>query len=225
MSAEFQELLKKIASCSKEQKQEIFSHIRESIQLHKLEEHFNVRAEIILESIIRASDLTQRGIRGVIAETIFLTDLLPKAKNWDEEECVGNLSYDACAIKGAKKVRIQVKMQRKLRGEPMKKGDNFVVEVQRTRTGSRNGNQTRPYRFDEFDLLAVCMEPSVRRWSAFMYIPTSKLQPRKSNAALIDILQPVPPYSEGESGNWSGTLDAALEKFENATTSKDAKRN
>lgn len=209
----FTDILEAVKKLSNEQKQLLFLEIREFILIHDLEKKFNVRAEIILEAINRASDLTQRGIRGVIAETIFGMDVIPAIKDWKSEILVGDLSYDACLSNDAKEVRIQVKMQRKERGEPKKTREGlYVVEVQRTRTGEREGISTRPYRFNEFDLLAVCMEPSTKSWKSFMYAATSALLPDARDSAIIKTFQPVPHYPGENDQVWTADLSAALQR-------------
>lgn len=43
-------------------------------------------------------------------------------------------------------------------------GEVFMTETQKTRTGTDGEeNQTRPYRYGEFDILAVSMQPSTGR--------------------------------------------------------------
>ena len=84
-------------------------------------------------------------------------------------------------------------MQRRENGNnPRIRNGLGAVEVQRTRGGVKNGEATRPYRFGTFDILAVCMEPSHKRWDSFLYIPERWLLPRNENAALIEIMQPLP---------------------------------
>ena len=75
-------------------------------------------------------------------------------------------------------VKIQVKLQRSKDLKPMTaregfrrfSSDLFIVETQKTRGGTdAAGNSTRQYRFDEFDIIAVCMQPSCGNWSTFYY--------------------------------------------------------
>jgi hypothetical protein len=68
-----------------------------------------------------------------------------------------------------------------------------VVETQKTRAGrQRNtGGSTRPYRFGEFDLLAVAMQPSTGRWDSFMYTVADWLIPSRADPAEILNFQPV----------------------------------
>ncbi|WP_144769216.1 hypothetical protein [Methylobacterium dankookense] len=212
---EFEELLQRIRACDKDQKQDIFAEIRDSILIHELENKFHVRAEVILGAIDRASDLTQRGVRGLIAETAFVVDIIPTLQGWHDEPPVGDLSYDACLCRGNHRVRVQVKMQRRIRGLPMRREGAFCVEVQRTRNGQKDGVSTRPYRFGEFDLLAVCMAASTGNWHAFMYAPTRALQadPRVDDRSVIQTLQTVPEYPGPAEGPWTSDLSLALERL------------
>lgn len=209
---EFEELVRAVRSCTPEQKQQLFSEIRDSIVVHSLEKEFNVRAEVILEAISRANDLTQRGVRGLIAETAFVLDVLPTIQGWASEPPVGDVSYDACMVKGDKRVRIQVKTQRRQAGQAMRRGEFYVVEVQRTRTGQRNGVSTRPYRFGEFDLLAVCMWASTGDWHSFLYAPAAKLITDDRDKGVIKTFQPVPSFDNAESGIWTANLQSALDR-------------
>jgi hypothetical protein len=212
----FDQLVQAVRSCTPEQKQRLFAEIRDSIVVHDLERVFNARAEIILEAINRAGDLTQRGVRGLIAETAFVLDVLPTASGWQSDPPIGDVSYDACLRKNSHRVRIQVKTQRRIAGKPMKRGDDYVVEVQRTRGGVKNGVKTRPYRFDEFDLLAVCMWASTGDWHSFMYVPAAGLVPDKIDKTTIRTLQPIPDYKEGDHDVWSKSLTVALGRVSHA---------
>jgi hypothetical protein len=207
----FDELLAAIRACSPEQKQKIFSEIRGSILIHDLERSFNVRAEVILEAISRSNDLTQRGVRGLIAETAFVLDIIPIIKDWKSDPPIGDLPYDARLKKDDRTVRIQVKMQRKKAGVPWLRNGAHVVEVQRTRTGTgKDGAATRPYRFGEFDLLAVCMQASTGDWHSFMYVPSSALTAKPSSKDEIETFQKIPEF--GDNGIWTNELTVALDR-------------
>lgn len=205
----FAQILQAVRLCTPEQKQQIFAEIRESLLIHKLEKDFNLRAELILEAIGRAGDLIQRGMRGIIAEMVFVRDVIPTLNGWHDEPPVGDVSYDACLCKDDCRVRVQVKTQRRLKGVAMLRNGCHVVEVQRTRTGKVAGENTRPYRFTDFDLLAVCMYSSTGDWHSFMYAPVAKLTPKKGNDKLIETFQYI-PNSNGD-GVWTNDLITALE--------------
>jgi len=70
------EILKLLEECSSEERREIFNHLRKEFPIHPLEADLNTQAEVILEAMARSSDLTMRGIRGIIAEAAFLVNVL-----------------------------------------------------------------------------------------------------------------------------------------------------
>jgi len=207
---DFESLLKAVERCTPDQKQHIYRAIREDISIHALEIAFNVRAEVILEAISRATDLTQRGVRGIIAETAFALDIVPTMVGWTDEVIIGDHPYDNKLSRENCSVRIQVKLQRKVAGQPMMREGMYVVEVQRTRGGERGGVKTRPYRFSEFDMLAVCMEPSAKNWHAFMYAPVRALRPDPLDDQIISKFQLVPAYPGRKGEMWTSDLSSAL---------------
>src|SRR5271156_6465795 len=81
---------------------------------------------------------------------------------------------------------------------------SYVVEVQRTRTGERDGVSTRPYRFGEFDLLAVCMWASTGDWHSFLYVSAGSLLADDRDKKVIKTFQPIPNYEN------SGRRDANI---------------
>ena len=96
-------------------------------------------------------------------------------------------------------VTVQVKLQRSERGAPVVRNGKrygfgpevFMTETQKTRTGTDGEeNQTRPYRFGEFDILAVSMQPSTGKWNRYMYTLGRWLLPGKK-AGEMATLQPL----------------------------------
>jgi len=185
---------------------------------HPLEREWGIDADTILSAISRSSDLTRRGVRGIIAEAVFVNEIVPTVKDsgWQSVDFAGDFPYDALLKKGELAARIQVKLQRLQEGVPKLyypkhygKGSLFVVEVQKTRTGEKTAKKTlpgtettvtttqsvtmstRPYGFGDFDILAVNMHLSSGNWRNFRYTVASWLLPRSSNTALIEIFQPV----------------------------------
>ena len=190
--SEVAEIRRLLAGCSAEQKKEIFDELRNIIPLHPFEQRINAQAEVILEALGRAPDLTILGIRGIIGEATFAIEVVRELELWQDVTPPGNHSYDAVLRDAEGAVKVQVKMQRREKGLPLIKDGQAVVEVQRTRGGKdKEGAATRPYRFGTFDILAVCMEPSHGRWNSFLYIPERWLFPRPE-PDLIKIMQPVP---------------------------------
>jgi hypothetical protein len=157
-----------------------------------------------LEAIDRAGDLTLRGIRGVIAEAAFATDVVARLEGWRDITPAGDAPYDFVLDDGEEPVRVQVKLQRQRAQRPMLSEEAprwtglppglFLVETQRTRGGTGTaGENTRPYRFSEFDILAVSMHPSTGDWSRFMFTVAAWLIPDPNTPTWIQKYQPVTP--------------------------------
>jgi hypothetical protein len=188
---------------------------RRGLRIHPLEERWNTTAEAILEAIDQAPDLTQRGVRGVLAEATFRAVVLPsQLRRWKEIPVKGNLSYDLLLSDETGEVRVQVKLQRKELGIPKlyrNKPDCFVVETQRTRGGKRADNEaSRPYRVDEFDVIAVCLHPATNDWTKFVFCATRDLTVRVSDIRLLEVMQPI---LMKEPSNWSADFDRAVARF------------
>jgi len=189
--------------CTEGQRREIFDHLRRYVEIHPIEAKLNAQAEVILEAIDRASDLTLRGIRGIIAEAAFAVGVLRDLERWRDVTPPGDAPFDFLLEDFGGQVRVQVKMQRRVSGRPMMANEAsrllspemFVVETQRTRGGINRttGEDTRPYRFGEFDILAVSMHPSTNNWDSFMYTVSQWLLPRQDNPTLLMKFQPVSP--------------------------------
>ena len=206
-----------LEACTEAERREISRHLRREFPIHPLEAKLNARAELILEAIDRASDLTLRGIRGVIAEAAFKFNVVGELRAWRDKTLRGDFSYDFLLRDSTGDVRIQVKMQRLKDHRPMMANqgyvylpsDMYVVETQRTRGGidPQTKQQTRPYRFGEFDVLAVSMHPSTNDWSAFMYTVSDWLIPRPEDAKLILKFQPVPKTPDP---NWTDDFNQCV---------------
>src|SRR5437588_5432817 len=210
-----EDVLQLLEQCSLEERREIFQHLRKEFPIHQLEADLNSQAEVILEAMARSSDLTMRGIRGIIAEAAFLVDILQKLDGWRVLEIEGDAPYDFLIEDSAGPVRIQVKMQRRTKGFPLVRAGKFVVETQRTRTGTdATGGATRPYHFGEFDILAVSLHPSTNEWSNFTYTVGSWLRPRAHNANLLEVFQPIP---EKPNEDWTDSLETSIAWFRSGT--------
>lgn len=203
--------------CTPAQRQEIFRHLREEFPIHPLEAQLNTEAEIILEAIQRSGGLTLRMMRGVIAEAAFEIEVVEKLRGWSNVTPPGDLPYDFLLDDGHGGVRVQVKLQRSVAHRPMLASeayrslpaDMYVVETQRTRRGSdRVGGTTRPYRFDEFDLLAVAMHPSTNEWDTFMYTVADWLFPGRTDPSELLKFQPV---ATSPTEDWTDDFSTAVE--------------
>jgi hypothetical protein len=210
-----------LKSCNQNQRRRIFHFLRAEFPIHPIETQLNAKAEIILEAIARSSDLTQRGVRGVIAEAAFDQNVVSRCKYLDRQLVSGDPPYDFLLGLGENAIRIQVKMQRLKAHKPMMANqayrrlpsDMYVVETQRTRGGREptTGEDTRPYRFGEFDILAVSMHPSTNDWASFMYTICNWLLPREENSNLILKFQPVPMRPDS---NWTDNFDTCVKWFQ-----------
>src|SRR6267378_3589891 len=173
------DILGLIAKADEDDRKAILKSLRKQVSLHPIEKEWGVPAETILTAIGRATDLTKRGIRGILAESIFEQVIIPvlSSNGWNQQEILGDKPYDFLLVKGKAKLGIQVKLQRKQLGAPMEyptiRREILVaaptqlacVEVQKTRSGNAGGEATRPYRFGDFDILAVNLHPSTGDWN------------------------------------------------------------
>jgi hypothetical protein len=217
MSDSLETIRRLIEECSIEERKALNAYLR-ALLPHPLESQWGIDADTILSAISRSSDLTKRGVRGIIAEAVFVNDVVPNiaTTGWESVPITGNLSYDALFKKGERSARVQVKLQRMEKGVPKlyypkhyKEGSLYVVEVQKTRSGEKKTVEmlqgattevtvtntitvkTRPYHFGDFDILAVNMHTSSGNWKSFRYTLGSWLLPRPKDGSLIEIFQPV----------------------------------
>ena len=206
------EIIRLLDACSDDERKEIFQYLRKTIPIHAIEAKLNTQAEIILEAIDRSSDLTMRGIRGIIAEAAFLVQVLAKLEGWTDITPPGDHPYDFLIEDAVGTVSIQVKMQRSQKGDPKTRNGKYVVETQRTRGGKdpATGEETRPYKFGEFDILAVSMYPSTHEWNTFMYTVGNWLRPRPVRPELMEVLQPVAMSPDED---WTDDLLTCIEWF------------
>lgn len=230
---EINELIQRLTS---EEQKRLFVELRKSHPIHSLEEEWNIPAEFILEAIARSQDITKRGVRGIIAELAFSRFVLdPIGTVWKEEPIVGDKPYDSMITNGQQKILIQTKNQRLERGVPKRPTQRaisdypelegwFVVETQKTRTGKKSISggstesdvvDTRPYRFGEFDILSVCMQPSSGDWKNFMFTPATTLLQSPKNSSLIATFQPVPGI---RCYNWTDSLLECIEWVQSPET-------
>jgi hypothetical protein len=207
--------------CTPAQRDDIVKLLRTEFRIHRIEREWNSSAEIILEALTRSSDLTRRMFKGILAEAAFKVEIIDKLEGWQDVTPPGNHAFDFVVQKGAVKATIQAKLQRKEKQQPLryrrpgKRGSSsefYVVETQKTRAGNdaATGEATRPYRFGEFDILAVSMEPTTGDWSQFRYTVGNWLIPRPKSPTLIAVLQPV---SLEANDDWTDSLVTAISWF------------
>ena len=210
-----------------EERRKVFEQLRTEFPIHELESEFNAPAEVILEAIARSPDITKRGIRGLLAEAAFIRDIIPTVASdgWVDRTppivtSKNALTFDAILEREGVNVRIQVKTQRRGKGNPWIRkfpqpwGESYVVETQRTRGGKdkKTGRRTRPYRYGQFDVVAVCMWASTGDWTSFRYAIGNDLFPEKGSSEFIAHIQPIPIQKDGRSF-WTASLRDVLNAF------------
>ena len=208
MSESIKPILDSLDRCTPDEQLRVLAWLRARHPIHTLEATFGTTAEVILEAIARASDLSQRGVLGLIAEASFQVNVIDRLVGWQIDPPVGDEPFDFRIRSGDQTVRIQVKRQRLVNGVPMRFGRGstlYVAETQRSRKGKdkKTGEDTRPYRFGEFDILAVSMQPATGDWTIFRFTPQRWLIPRRENPKYLQVLQPV---SLDPNDNWSADL-------------------
>lgn len=237
MSEKLEKLKKLIDECTVDDLRALKTYLG-TLLPHRIEREWNVDADTILSAIDRSSDLTKRGVRGIIAEAVFVHSIIPGVAEtgWKSIEVNGDQPYDVLLQKNERTARIQVKLQRLEEGVPKlyypkhyAQGSLFVVEVQKTRTGIKSAVEqlpasgtaltttrsvtvnTRPYSFSDFDILAVNMHPSTRDWKNFRFTVAAWLIPRVEDKSLIEIFQPV---AATPNHVWTDNLSVCLEWLE-----------
>ena len=84
-----------------------------------------------------------------------------------------------------------------------------LVETQKTRGGIDiiTKENTRPYRFNEFDNLAVSMQPSTEKWISFMYTVANWLLPQEGDPKKMFKFQPVSPIANND---WTDNFETCV---------------
>lgn len=197
-------------SCTDDERRALFKSLRAEYQIHELEDAFGAPAEIILEAIHRAPELTRRMLKGVIADAAFAQYVVPLLadRGWADVTPPGNHEFDYALADSIGKITVQVKLQRSEAGHPViTTGTKFglvagmyMVEPQRTRGGKKRvpkgstaeaeAKKTRPYVFTDFDVLAVSLRPSNNNWASFRYTVANWLLPASIKTD-IGTYQPV----------------------------------
>jgi hypothetical protein len=198
-----EQIIALLGECSSDQREQVFRLLRKEFKIHPIEDKLGISAEIILEALGKdQKGLTLRMIRGVIAEAAFDIEVLKQIKKWNDITPDGDLPYDYLVSDGHGEVKVQIKLQRSRNLKPMMANEAaraysselFVVETQKTRGGidKTTNEDTRPYRYGEFDILAVSMQPSTGNWGSFLYTVSDWLLPRENEPTKMNKFQPVP---------------------------------
>ena len=96
-------LRKLLTQCSAQEQAALFRELRAVHQIHEFETVIGAPAEMILEAVHRAPELTRRMLRGVIADAAFRTFVVPglEAHGWRDVTPEGNYAYDYKIDNGA----------------------------------------------------------------------------------------------------------------------------
>lgn len=157
--------------------------------------------------------------KGILAEAAFKVEVVDKLTGWLDVTPSGMHPFDFVVQRGDVRVTIQTKLQRKGGGSPFmyrvpgRRGPSttyYVVETQKSRRGAdrKSGANTRPYRFGEFDILAVSIEPATGDWSQFRFTVGNWLIPRPGAPELLAVYQPV---ALEPNDDWTNSLATAIE--------------
>jgi excisionase family DNA binding protein len=209
MTDQINQIEQLLAACTAEQRLAIFQLLRQEFPIHPIETDLNTEAEIILEAFARdKTGLTFRMMRGVIAQAAFEIEVVQNLTGWQDITPTGDLPYDFMLADIAGAVKVQVKLQRSKEFRPMYANeayrrfpaDMYVVETQKTRGGTDvvTGKSTRSYRFNEFDIIAVAMQPSKLDWRSYMYTVGNWLIPDTNDRGKILKFQPVSMISNDD---------------------------
>src|SRR5688572_5879842 len=112
-----------LTKCSALEQETLFKELRQRHLIHEFEQIIGAPAEMILEAVHRAPELTRRMLRGVIADAAFRTFVVPAVKpsGWDDVTPQGNFAFDYKLDDGQGPVTVQVKLQRSALGKPVEK--------------------------------------------------------------------------------------------------------
>ena len=115
MSESLENVRRLLDQCTIEEQAALLDYLKARLPQHPLEKALGVSADVILSAISRSTDLTKRGVRGIIAEAIFERHVLAALEGWEAVAIVGDHPYDFLITSKVFKpqdVRIQVKLQR-----------------------------------------------------------------------------------------------------------------
>jgi hypothetical protein len=184
---------------------------------------------------VRVSHPTRRGVNGAIAAAFFESSALPAVAylGWKRSSTSPRRGPFNLAIeKNEQTVHIQIAIVQLEAGKPRRKytpdgrENLYVVQLQKKLTRAAAGSNaplaevhnglaetpdiTRAYSFNDFDVLAVSIQPVTRCWADFRYAPSACLVRRGDQPSLIAQSQVVPL---GPSGVWTDNLPACLDRL------------
>lgn len=156
---------------------------------HELEKLLQAPAEDIMDAIMRGFR-AQIDVKGKLAE-LYLYRYLKMLEsnghiedlNWLDSDGMVDFEFKF----NNKKYLVECK---NLRNEVYKTHPAYKVEIQKTRN-SKDGTNTRSYRVDHFDILAVCLFNQTSKWE-FVFIKSNELEFNTDDPNLLKVMQRCP---------------------------------
>lgn len=173
---------------------------------HPLENIINAPAKDIMDAIL-AGFRTQIDIKGKLAE-LYLYRLLLDLEKRGIISNVEWLDSDGQPDFRIRYNNVPVIIECKnLRNESYKAIPSYKVEIQKTRN-SKDGTNTRSYRVNHFDILAVCLFNQTGKWE-FVFINVKDLEKVDGHPEILKIMQRVPIEV---CGPWKGDILKVLKE-------------
>lgn len=174
---------------------------------HPLEHDLNADANDILSAI-------QKGFRAIIdvkgkLAEYFLAQELARLKtsgvlteyHWADKDGEPDFVIEY------QEHRLKIECKNVRSKELFRSPPSYKIELQKTRN-SKDGTNTRGYKRNEFDILAVCLFNHTKRWE-YLFICTSRLQVRPKERTFLKIMQPVPFAAATP---WHSNLEAVIKE-------------
>lgn len=176
---------------------------------HALELALNASGWAILTAIERQR-MSVMNVKGQLAE-YYLNEYLGRQQR---ESIIESFEWrtdspDFTIVVDGRSYTIECKNVRKASGKQV---DPMWVETQRTRGGRKNGEDTRPYRVSDFDILAVALFNRIGQWDHW-FIASKKLGTRPENRELLAVRQEMPEQPDNK---WHRDILLAIKDIEHA---------
>ena len=175
---------------------------------HKLEEILKAPANDIMDAILKGFR-AQIDVKGKFSEFYAYRYI----KHLEAEHIIEEVEWrdtdgrpDFEFLYNGKKYLMECK---NLRNKIYKRPPSYMVEIQRTRD-SKQGLETRRYRVDHFDILAVCLFNQTQKWD-YVFIRSKDLERWQEHPEYLEKMQRVPMTIEGL---WKKDLIEILNSFE-----------
>lgn len=173
---------------------------------HELEKLYDLTAEELLEAISRRFRL-KVALEGAVAEVHLerkLKAMKAEGKVFDFEahDVDGMHDFSVMTTEAGPALRVEVKNVRNYKTPK--------VEIQKTRT-SIGDPSSRFYGHDQFDVIAVCMGKSTKKWSQFAFALTRDLPRHTSHPQKLAVFHEV-GFPRSQTGvHWYTSLEAVLD--------------